>query len=79
MMLQRQINAIPGSAAASTGNALPALQRVKTGNEGSAGRVGSVKLMPYRAALQRQPVTRASAAAVGSVKTDSAAHAGVNR
>ena len=29
--------------------------------------------------LQRQPVTRASAAAVGSVKTDSAAHAGVNR
>ena len=39
----------------------------------------SVKLMPYRAALQRQPVTRASAGRVGSVKTDSAAHAGVNR
>ena len=78
MMLQRQINAIPGSAAASTGNALPTLQRQPV-TRASAGRVGSVKLMPYRAALQRQPVTRASAAAVGSVKTDSAAHAGVNR
>ena len=46
MMLQRQINAIPGSAAASTGNE------------------GKRRMM-----LQR----------VGSVKTDSAAHAGVNR